>query len=311
MSERRDGWSAGIRHDYADVGNLRMHYVTQGEGPLMLMLHGFPEFWYSWRHQIPVMARRFQVVAPDMRGYNQTEKPVGVANYRLEVLMGDVAGLIRALGRERAVIVAHDWGGGVAWPFAARYPEMVDRLIIMNCPPPGVLLEHLRRNPRQVRRSYYMFLFQIPLLPEAILRFRDYQLIERAFRGWALDKSAFTDEDIRMFKEAAAKPGALTGGINYYRAAMRGALKDLLPARGAKARSVSTKVAPKVKCPTLVIWGEEDQALGKELTYDFHKEVEGPLEIRYIPRCSHWVQQERPEEVNRYMEEWLADYPEG
>jgi pimeloyl-ACP methyl ester carboxylesterase len=279
-----------------------MHYVTAGEGPLMIMLHGFPEFWYSWRHQIPAMAKHFRVVAPDMRGYNQTEKPVGVGNYRLSVLMEDVRSLILALGKKSGVLVAHDWGGGIAWPFAMKYPEMVDRLIILNCPPPGVLMAHLMKNRAQLRRSYYMFLFQIPLIPELVLRRRDYRLIERAFRGWAIDKNAFSDDDIRMFKEAAAKPGALTSGINYYRAAFRQSVKSrghMTGDRGGKNR---------VQCPTLVIWGEEDRALGKELTYDIHHEVEGSLEIKYIPRCSHWVQQERPDLVNAYMLEWLADY---
>jgi pimeloyl-ACP methyl ester carboxylesterase len=288
------------RHEYTHVNNLRMHYVTAGEGPLMIMLHGFPEFWYSWRHQIPAMAERFRVVAPDMRGYNQTEKPAGVGNYRLSALMEDVRGLINALGESSAVIVAHDWGGGVAWPFAAYYPDMVDRLIILNCPPPAVLMRHLMRNRTQLRRSYYMFLFQLPIVPEAFMRARNYEIIERAFRGWAIDKSAFSDRDIVMFKEAAAKPGALTGGINYYRAAFRQFLSSQRRQGGE---------GPKVSCRTLVIWGEEDKALGKELTYDFHYEVEGPLEIKYIPACSHWVQQERPELVNSYMSEFLADFP--
>ncbi len=287
-------------HHYAHVNNLRLHYVCAGDGALVILLHGFPEFWYSWRHQIPVLAQRFRVVAPDMRGYNQSEKPVGVSNYRIEALMEDLASLIKELGEEKAVIVAHDWGGGVAWPFAAHYPEMVERLIILNCPPPAVLMRHLMSNRAQLRRSYYMFLFQLPLLPEMALRFRDYEMIERAFRGWAIDKSAFSDHDITMFKTAAAKPGALTGGINYYRAAFRAFLRSR--ARGDKG-------GPKVKCPTLVIWGEEDRALGKELTYDFHREVEGPLEIKYIPHCSHWVQQERPTEVNSYIMDFLADLP--
>jgi pimeloyl-ACP methyl ester carboxylesterase len=298
------------KHEYVDVNNIRMHYVTQGKGPLMLMLHGFPEFWYSWRHQIPVMAKRFKVVAPDMRGYNQTEKPVGVANYRIDVLAADVAGLIKALGYEKAVVVAHDWGGGVAWPFAMAYPELVDRLIVLNCPPPGVLMDHFQHNPAQLKRSYYMFLFQIPLLPEAVFRFNNYMMIERAFRGWAIDKSAFTVEDIKMFKEAAAKPGALTASINYYRAAIRGAFKAMREAAARAKAPGGSPGLPKVKCPTLVIWAEDDAALGKEMTYDFHKEVDAPLEIKYIPNCSHWVQQEKPEEVNRYMQEWLADYPE-
>jgi pimeloyl-ACP methyl ester carboxylesterase len=266
----------------------------------MVMLHGFPEFWYSWRHQIPVMAERFRVVAPDMRGYNQTEKPVGVGNYRLSALMEDVQGLINVLGESSAVLVAHDWGGGVAWPFAAYYPHMVDRLIILNCPPPAVLMRHLLKNRAQLRRSYYMFLFQLPFLPEAFMRAHDYEIIARAFRGWSIDKSAFSGYDIAMFKTAAAKPGALTGGINYYRAAFRQFLVSQRQGEGKGA---------KVRCPTLVIWAEDDKALGKELTYDFHYEIEGPLEIKYVPECSHWVQQERPEVVNAYMREFLADLP--
>jgi pimeloyl-ACP methyl ester carboxylesterase len=286
-------------HDYAHINNIRFHYVTAGDGPLMLMLHGFPEFWYSWRHQIPVMAERFRVVAPDMRGYNLTEKPVGVGNYRIGELMVDIEGLIKHFGESSAVIVAHDWGGGVAWPFAAHYPHMVDRLIILNCPPPAVLMRHLMSNRAQLRRSYYMFLFQLPFLPEAAMRARDYELIERSLRGWAIDKSAFSDYDIAMFKRAASKPGALSGGINYYRAAFRSFLRSPRNGGGEDA---------KVRCPTMVIWGEEDEALGKELTYDFHTEVEGPLEIKYIPACSHWVQQEQPDAVNSYMLEFLADY---
>jgi len=290
------------KHAYAHFNNIRMHYVTAGDGPLMVMLHGFPEFWYSWRHQIPVMAERYRVVAPDMRGYNQTEKPVGVGHYRLGALMEDIQGLIHHLGESSTVLVAHDWGGGVAWPFAAYYPHMVDRLIILNCPPPAVLMRHLMRNRAQLRRSYYMFLFQLPFLPEAAMRAHNYELIERAFRGWAIDKSAFSDRDIAMFKEAAAKPGALTGGINYYRAAFRTFLRSPRLNEGTGA---------KVRCPTLVIWGEEDAALGKELTEDFHKEVDGPLEIRYIPNCSHWVQQEQPETVNEFIADFLERYRES
>jgi len=245
------------------------------------------------------MANDYHVVAPDMRGYNQTEKPLGGGHYRLSALMEDIKGLIHHLGESSAVLVAHDWGGGVAWPFAAYYPQMVDRLIILNCPPPAVLMRHLMSNRAQLRRSYYMFLFQIPFLPEAVMRARDYELIERAFRGWAIDKSAFSDHDIAMFKEAAAKPGALTGGINYYRAAFRSFLRS--PRLNASSGA-------KVRCPTLVIWGEEDKALGKELTEDFYGEVDGPLEIKYIPDCSHWVQQEQPETVNSFIADFLARY---
>lgn len=286
-----------FRHESIHVGNLKMHYVASGEGPLMVMIHGFPEFWYSWRHQIPAMSERFRVIAPDMRGYNQTEKPLGIGNYKLSVLMEDVRGLIEALGEKKAVIVAHDWGGAVAWSFAMSYPEMTEKLIVMNCPPPRVMMKHVMRNPSQLRRSYYMFLFQIPFLPEIALRLGNYRLIEKAFRGWAIDKSAFSDEDIRFYKEAASKPFAMTCAINYYRAAFR------YPSNLPLLMNMG-----KVKCPTLVIWAEEDKALGKEMTYDFKNEVEGPLTIEYIPKCSHWVQQEKPYEVNGHLRSFLSEY---
>lgn len=287
-------------HAYAHVNNLRIHYVTAGDGPLMLMLHGFPEFWYSWRHQIPVMAKHFRVVVPDMRGFNQTEKPKGVAHYRLGAISEDLEGLITHLGETDTVLVGHDWGAGVAWHFAAHYPQMVNRLIILDCPSPRVFIRHLRRNPVQMLRSYYIFLFQYPFIPEMVLRLHNYQIIDLIFRLTAVNKAAFNDHDIAMFKEAAAKPGALTGGINYYRAFFRLFLKSFMPG-GIE------DIHHKVKCPTLVIWGEKDVFLGKELTYDFKDEVEERLETIFIPKCGHWVQQEEPDLVNSHILDFLSD----
>ncbi len=301
MTDRGDGWD----HRYMQVGDLRFHYVTAGEGPLLLLLHGFPEFWYSWRHQLRALAGDFRMVASDLRGYNHSDKPVGVEQYNTNRLARDVVGMIHALGEESALIAAHDWGGAVAWTVAAHAPEAVSKLAVLNCPHPSALLHHLRTNPAQRKRSIYMFQFQVPWLPERILRSRDYLFIEKAFRGWAIDKSAFTDEDIERYKQAA-QPGALTGGINYYRAAFRQGARDQLRALKKGTGDVGAGL-PLIRVPTMLIWAEEDRALGRELTEDMERYFEpGTIfERRYVPACSHWVQQEQPGLVNGYLREFF------
>ena len=283
-----------LQHGSAYVNGVRLHYVTQGEGPLLILLHGFPEFWYSWRYQIPALAQHFTVVAPDLRGYNESDKPTGVAHYHIDRLTGDVEGLIRAFHAERAVIIGHDWGGGVAWAFAAHYPHMTERLVVLNCPHPGAFQKVLTKNRQQLRRSWYIFYFQLPWLPELGLRLFRRRFIEQAFRGMAVRKEAFPDEELRKYAEALRTPGRARAAINYYRAAFRHRLRH-----GALH-------LPKIPRPTLLIWGEEDRALGKELTYDMDEYFSDRLEIKYIPECSHWVQQEQPELVNRYLLEFLA-----
>jgi len=284
-----------MQHGFAHVNGVRLHYVTQGAGKLVILLHGFPEFWYSWRYQIPALAEHFKVVAPDLRGYNDSEKPAGVANYRIDLLTADVMGLIRAFGEEKAIIVGHDWGGGVAWTFAADYPQATERLIVLNCPHPGAFQQQLRSNFRQLRRSWYMFFFQIPWLPEWGIRLNRRRFVEQAFRGMAIRKEAFPDEDLQRYVEALEKPGALTAAINYYRAAFRETVRH------------GERQFAKITCLTLLIWGEEDIALGKELTYNMEPYFTDRFAIKYIPRCSHWVQQEQPELVNQYMWEFLSD----
>ena len=278
------------QHDYITTNGVNLHYVTQGSGPLMLMLHGFPEFWYSWRYQIPEFAKNFKVVAPDLRGYNDSDKPQEQSAYVMTELVRDVEGIIRGLGYEKCVLVAHDWGGGIAWSFAYAYPQMVERLIIMNCPHFRKFSEGLR-TPQQLLRSWYMFFFQLPVIPELFLQAQDYQFIENAFKGMAINKSAFSKEDIDAYKNAAAKRGALTATINYYRNIF-------------SSQILNTNWSI-LEVPTLMIWGEEDTALGKELTYGTEAYVEN-FQIKYIPNCSHWVQQEQPELVNQYMREFLA-----
>ena len=280
-----------FQHDYLTTNGIQLHYARQGE--LMLFLHGFPEFWYSWRHQMAEFASDYHVVAIDMRGYNLSDKPSKKSAYELAPLMADVKGVIKALGYDSCILVAHDWGGAVAWSFAYDYPELVKQLVVMNLPHPARLKAGLR-TPRQLLRSWYMFFFQVPYLPEWILKARDYYGIGMAFKGMAIDKTAFPEEVLEAFREAAAQPGALTAMINYYRANLKGFL--------SKQRAHEEEV---LNIPTLMIWGENDTALGKELTYGTERYV-ADLPIHYIPQCSHWVQQEQPQLVNQYMRDFLA-----
>lgn len=285
MSVLEGSW----KHEYITTNGVKLHYVTQGEGPLMLMLHGFPEFWYSWRHQIAEFAHDFKVVALDLRGYNDSDKPQDKSAYVMAEFILDVEGVIKGLGYEKCVLVGHDWGGAIAWSFAYAHPEMVERLIVLNIPHPAKFAQGLR-TAQQLLRSSYIFLFQLPWLPELLVQALDYQALENAFKGMAVNKSAFTPADIDAYKDAAAKRGALTAALNYYRnVGQQGILNDNWGV---------------LEVPTLMIWGENDTALGKELTYGTEAYVRD-FRIKYIPNCSHWVQQEQPQLVNQYMREFL------
>ena len=266
-----------------DVGEVRLHCAFAGpeDGKLVILLHGFTEFWWSWRFQIPALAAAgFRVVAPDMRGYNLSDKPFGVEAYRIEKLIGDVAGLIRALGCESAHIVGHDWGGGVAWEFAMRRPEMTDRLIVMNCPHPREMVKGLRRFS-QLRKSWYMFFFQLPSLPERLLAKNDFAMLRKTFRGAPA-------EDVERYVEAAKRARNLNGPINYYRAAMRGVGGGRVPAYRP------------VPAPTLVIWGAADPHLGSEMARPDERWVPN-VRVEFIKDATHWVQTDAPDEVNALM----------
>ncbi|MEO1182683.1 MAG: alpha/beta fold hydrolase, partial [Cyanobacteria bacterium J06636_28] len=263
-----------------------------GEGPLMLLLHGFPEFWYSWRHQIPEFARDHTVVALDLRGYNDSDRPQSRSAYHMDELVADVKGAIASLGYDRCILVGHDWGGAIAWQFVYRYPAQVDRLIILNLPHPAKFAQGLR-TWQQLARSWYILFFQLPLLPELLLQANLSRSMEQTFRGMAIDKSAFSDADIKAYTTALAKPGALTAALNYYR--------NLLPLLLSP-----TDWPILFQTRTLMIWGENDVALGKELTEGTEDYVQD-FQIRYIPNCSHWVQQEQPQLVNHYIRTFLAE----
>ena len=276
------------------AGDLEFHAVVAGpeDGPLALLLHGFPECWYSWRHQIPVLVEAgYRVVAPDQRGYNLSDKPQGVKQYQIDRLTGDIGALIRALGRERAVLVAHDWGGVVAWRFAIDHPEAVDRLVVMNAPHPVTFFEALKSDRSQQQKSWYMFAFQLPWLPEVLLMLSPAASARLFFRGTAVCPQAFTDADLEVMAAAMAQPGAMRCMLNWYRAAFR-----------FRAASRSRLI----EAPTLLIWAEDDVALGKSLASGLEPWVPD-LRVHYIPNCGHWVQNEAPDEVNERMLAFLRE----
>ncbi|XP_070542807.1 epoxide hydrolase 4-like [Ptychodera flava] len=283
-------------HAYLRTKTLKLHYVSNGDRskPLMLFLHGFPEFWYSWRHQLRAFADDYRVVALDMRGYGDSDKPKGIGAYALDNLTSDVRDAIPALGHSSCVLVAHDWGGAVAWRFAHDYPDLVDKLIIMNSPHLKRFEEVISTSMKQFKKSWYMFFFQLPYLPEFICRMADYAWIKAAFCKPPMgvrSEGAMTDDDIEAFKYNFQQEGVATATINYYRAAMR-----YPPAREPKH--------PVITSPTLLIWGEEDQALCIELTEGMDKYVQD-VTVKRVPDASHWVQQDKPQEVNQIMREFL------
>ncbi len=263
-----------------------------GTGPdIALCLHGFPESRFSWRHQLPALAEHgWHAVAPDLRGYGGTSRPLARAAYRMERLVEDVAAMFDALGARRRLLIAHDWGALIAWQFAIERVRALDGLVIMNVPHPAVFRAVLRRSPRQWARSWYVLFFQFPVLPETLLRAAGARAVGEAFRGMAVNKSAFPPDVLAHYKTAALQPGALTAMINYYRANF----SSLLHATES----------PRIDVPTLMVWGEQDTALGLELTEGYAPYV-SDFTLRRLPGVSHWVQQEAPEQVNERVTDWM------
>jgi pimeloyl-ACP methyl ester carboxylesterase/2-polyprenyl-6-methoxyphenol hydroxylase-like FAD-dependent oxidoreductase len=284
----------GLREGSIEVdAGVRLHYVESGEGPLVVLLHGFPEFWYSWRHQLPALsAAGYRTVAVDLRGYNLSDKPRGVESYLLPTLARDIERLIRALGSESASVVGHDWGALLAWELAMRHPEVVERLAILNLPHPERMKAGLR-SARQLLRSWYVGFFQIPVLSENYLRWGDFAFIRRALRAGS---PGSTPDDIERYVMAIARPGALTAAVNHYRGLVRLAIRE-------PNRSVP------IKAPVLIIWGEQDPYLGAELAEPDLRWVPN-LRIERVPDAGHWLQIDRPEIVNALLMDFLPDVQE-
>jgi epoxide hydrolase 4 len=289
-----------FKHDYAEVNGVRLHYAMNGSGKLIMFVHGFPEFWYAWKEQLVEFGRDHCAVALDMRGYNLSDKPEAVEQYAIKYLTEDLRALARSLGHERFILVAHDWGGAVAWALAINHPECVEKLIIVNSPHPAVFARELAENPVQQKASQYMLAFR-SRKTEAMLAANNYAALVGIVMGEGLKKGHFTEEDRQAYIAAWSQPGALTGGLNYYRASRVGPPSGDEQARTFEpgARSMDVRV------PTLMIWGERDVALTPG-NLDGLDAYVPDLTIRRIPDGTHWVVHEQPALVNDTIREFIA-----
>jgi len=293
-----------LEHHYAEVNGIHLHYVSCGAAtqPLMLFVHGFPEFWYAWHDQLKEFSRGFHAVALDMRGFNLSDKPADVKAYRAKHLVEDLRQLIPALGHRSCILVAHDWGGAAAWNLAAEHPELVDKLVIINSPHPVTFARALRDHPGQIAASQYMLLFR-EAKAERVMSANNFERLATIFTQMGDGNSALTADEQALYREAWAQPGALTGGLNYYRASP---LYPPSPAGDPGAAALNLDPAMfTVRVPTLILWGERDQALLPVLL-DGIEEVVPDVRIQRIPEGSHWVVHEYPQVVNRAIREFAG-----
>lgn len=287
--EPADRISVSLERHWGDRAGVRLHVRAAGpnEGPLVVLLHGFPEFWYGWRHQIAALAEAgYRVLIPDQRGYHRSDAPQPVAAYDLDLLVDDVCAVIDAAGRNRAAVVGHDWGAMVGWHLAHAQPERLRRLAVLNVPHPHVFRETLRSSLSQLLRSTYALFFQLPAVPEWLLGRNDGQLLAAMLRGSG-QPSTFDDTDLAIYRQAWRRPDRLRGMLNWYRAAARRALRTAPPS------------AP-IDVPTLVVWGAQDVALSRQMAGPSAAMcADGRLEV--IDEATHWVQHDAPETVNRLL----------
>jgi pimeloyl-ACP methyl ester carboxylesterase len=277
-----------LEHAMLDVGDVRLHVVQAGprDGKPVILLHGFPDFWAGWENQIaPLASAGCRLILPDQRGYNLSDKPTGLSSYRLDALAKDVAGLMDALGYEKAALVGHDWGGVVAWAAAALYPLRIERLAVLDAPYPPVVFGSLLAQPRQLLKSSYMYFFQLPSLPEAALRRNNWQALAGNLRRTA-PPGAFSEEDLARYRQAWNQPGAMTAMLNWYRALFRRPFG--LPSR------------PHLPMPVLILWGSDDFALGRQLA-ERSRRVCAHAEMVIFEGANHWIQREKALEVNQLL----------
>lgn len=281
------------------ANGINFEVLTLGDGDqLAICLHGFPENAYCWRFQMPLLARLgYRVWAPNLRGYGTTDSPRNIDAYRMEVLVEDVAGLIRAAGAKETVMIGHDWGGALAWNLASWLPALVQRLVVLNAPHPACFVRELKR-PGQLMKSWYIFFFQLPVLPEWLLGLDGARGIASIIRRTTCNRSCASEEILDVYRQNSSRRGGLTGMLNWYRALLRG---------GAIGRFRKREV-PRIEIPTLFIWGGADRFLSARTTVGTEKYVAN-LSFRILPGVSHWVQEEAPEAVNSTLEAWLLDHP--
>jgi Predicted hydrolases or acyltransferases (alpha/beta hydrolase superfamily) len=292
----RSGIRSPLEFRVFDINGIALHVVLAGpaSGKPLVFLHGFPEFWFGWRHQIDHFASSgYRVIIPDQRGYNLSEKPAGIASYSIDLLAKDVVGVLGAVTDSKAFVVGHDWGAAVTWYLAARYSKRVSRTAMLGVPHPRVFIKNLITNPTQLRKSWYVLFFQLPWLPERILRRRDWALLISTLRDTS-PRGVFSDADLQQYKKSWTRKGALTAMLNWYRAAL------LSPSKLAVDPEAS-----RVKVPALLIWGKNDQFAAEATARESLQYCDdGHLEM--FETATHWVQHEEPAQVNTLLSQFFA-----
>ena len=285
-----------VAHHTAQVNEIDLHYVTAGSGPPVFLLHGFPEFWYAWRHQIPVLSERFTIVAPDLRGYGYSQKPA--TGYDKRTMATDIRELARHLGFERIALVGHDRGARVGLRFARDYPEMLDRLAVLDNIPTKVIFDTM--DATSARLQWWFLFQQVEHLPEALIAGREGLWLRHFLISWAKDPQLFTPEELVEYERAYREPGAITGACNDYRAGQQDVAQD------------NEDADQRLSCPVLALWGADFEAVGQ--LFDVAavwREVAEDLTAAAIPDCAHLPHEERPDDVNRHLLEFLEPWQKG
>ncbi|AQQ51690.1 alpha/beta fold hydrolase [Planococcus lenghuensis] len=285
---------SAVEFQYIETNGITLHAAVAGpeEGPLAILLHGFPEFWYAWHHQLaPLAEEGYRVVVPDQRGYNLSDKPVDIEQYVIDELRDDIIGLIRHFGRQKAFIIGHDWGGAVGWHLAASRPEHVEKLIVTNMPHPRAMPQVMKKHPTQILRSSYIAFFQLSGIPEKLFETGDFSGLKEGLTRTSLPDT-FTDADLERYKTAWSRPGSLSGMLAWYRALRHGSFNQV------------PKTA--VTVPVRLIWGMGDQFLSDALAKESLKFCEDGKGV-FIGEATHWVNREQPELVNQMMLRFLKE----
>jgi len=279
-----------------NINGIALHVVFAGptSGKPLILLHGFPEFWFGWRRQIDhFVCSGYRVIIPDQRGYNLSDKPAAIASYSIDLLAKDVVGVLNTVANSKAFVVGHDWGAAVTWYLAARFSDRVHRAAMLSVPHPRVFIKNLIMNPAQLRRSWYILFFQLPWLPELVLRRRDWALLVRVLRNTS-PAGVFSDSDLARYKESWVEKDALTAMLNWYRAALLRSSKVALDPN-----------ALRVKVPALLIWGKNDRLVGEAMARESLQYCDdGHLEM--LETATHWVQHEEPAQVNTLLSQFFA-----
>ena len=292
-----------VEHSYFEPNGCRIHYVHRGEGKPILFMHGFPQFWFLWRHQLDSLGDDHAVYAPDMRGYNLSDKPQEVAAYRMRNMLGDIKGLVEELGIAPFTLVGHDWGGIVSWAFALKYPELLEHFVIIDSPPPFTWNRDLRESPKQREAVNYMLELSKPSPgPEELVAANDFAMLDAMLERIGGSGARLSDEERAAYHEAWSQPGAIQGGLNYYRAARMG---EQVAAGGVPEEYEAKIKAMRLEVPTLVIWGERDPALLVGLTRGLEEWIPD-MRLEVLPGTGHWVPYEQPDEVNRLIREFVG-----